>query len=199
MLDLAGDDQLIDRLCREAHDGVRASLRGKPAEQVRAAVHSALRGTVFRYELVLRIYVTAHELLDREALIDAALSANIALLTTEGRAERRRDQTYTERFATYRGLLAFQVSELGAAQEARAIVQNRFLDGHAALFPDVAAAWDEQLRDTAAIAEMAVRMAEFHGVAPAVPCRSRSAVLPDDRARGRPGRAGHGHGTGEAW
>ena len=169
ILDLPGDEQPIDRLCREAYEGVWARLRGKPAEQVRAAVNSALRETVFRYELVLRIYVMAHELLDREALIDAALSAHIALLTTEGQAERKRDPTYTERFTTYRDLLAFRVNELRAAREARAIVESRYLDGHAALFPDVAAAWDEQLKSTESIADAAVRLADFDGVPAALP------------------------------
>lgn len=49
------------------------AMRGKRPELVDAAVRSALRETVFRFELILRINVTAHELLDREVLIDAAL------------------------------------------------------------------------------------------------------------------------------
>ena len=169
ILDLPGDQQPIDRLCREAHDGAWTRLHGRPADQVQRAVHSALRETVFRYELVLRIYVMAHELLDREALIDAALSAHVALLTTEGRVERRRDPTYTERFANYRDLLAFRISELQAAQEARAIVESRYLDGHAALFPDLVAAWEQQLKNTQIIADMAVRLADFDGVPAALP------------------------------
>jgi hypothetical protein len=159
----------LDRLAREAAYGARTSMRGKRPELVEAAVRSALRETLFRYELVLRIYVMAHELLDREALIDAALSAHVALLTTEGRVERRRDPTYTERFATYRDLLAFRISELQAAQEARAIVESRYLDGHAVLFPDLVAAWEQQLKNTQIIADMAVRLAELDGVPPAVP------------------------------
>ncbi|MGD0020608.1 MAG: hypothetical protein ABSD62_15310 [Candidatus Limnocylindrales bacterium] len=169
ILDLPGEQQPIDRLCREAQDGARARLRGKPAEQVRLAVNSALRETVFRYELVLRIYVTAHELLDREALIDAALSAHVALLTSIDEKARLADATYAERFATCRDLLAFRISELRAAQEARALVESRYLDGHAALFPDVAAAWDEQVRSTESIADMAARLGELDGVPPAGP------------------------------
>jgi hypothetical protein len=169
ILDLPGDQQPIDRLCREAYEGARASPRGKSAEQVRRAVHSALRETVFRYLLVLRIYETTQELLDREALIDAALSAHINLLTTEGRVERRRDPTYAERFATYRDLLIFRVGELRAAGEARALVESRYLNGYPALFPDVAAAWDEQLERTEALADITARLGELDGVPPAVP------------------------------
>jgi hypothetical protein len=49
------------------------------------------------------------------------------------------------------------------------IVESRYLDGHGALFPDVAAAWQEQVRSTEAIADMAVRLAEINGVPPAAP------------------------------
>ena len=83
----------LDRLAHEAVSGVRASLRGKRPEIVDAAVRTALRETVFRFDLVMRILVTTHELLEREALIEAALSAHLALLTSEGRAARRRDAT----------------------------------------------------------------------------------------------------------
>jgi hypothetical protein len=126
----------LDRLAREAATGARASLRGKRPEVIDAAVRSARRETVFRFDLVMRIIVTTHDLLDREGLIQAALSANIALLTSEGREHGRRDRTYLGRFATRRDLLTFRVSELHAAAEARAVVERRYLAGHTALFPD---------------------------------------------------------------
>ena len=159
----------LDRLAREAASGVRVSLRGKRPEILGAAVASALRETVFRFDLVMRILVTTHDLLDREGLIDAALSTHIALLTSEGRAERRRDATYLERFATLRGLLRLRVSELGAAAEARAVVETRYLAGHTALFPDAVAAWDEQVRNTETLTDVACRLAELDGVPPAEP------------------------------
>ena len=154
----------LDRLAREAVQGARTSMRGKRLEVVDAAVRSALRETVFRYELVLRINVTAHELIDREAILDAALSAQVALLVSEDAESRRADPTYAERFATRRDLLAFRLGELRAAGEARSIVEKRYLYGHAALFPAVAAAWDEQVRNTEVIADAAVRLAAFAGV-----------------------------------
>jgi hypothetical protein len=145
----------LDRLYGEAQSGARAGLRGKRPEVVDQAVRSALRETVFRFDLVMRILVTTHELFEREALIDAALSAHIALLTSEGRATHRRDTTYPERFATLRGLLLFRVAELQAAQQARALVEQRYLAGHTALFPDEVTAWDAQLRSTETIADLA--------------------------------------------
>jgi hypothetical protein len=159
----------LDRLAHEAANGARASLRGKRPEIVDAAVRTALRETVFRFDLVMRILGTTHELLEREGLIDAALSAHLALLTSEGRAARRRDATYPERFATLRGLLLFRVAELRAAQEAREAVEARYLAGHTALFPDAERAWDEQLKSTEALADLACRLAELDGVPPAEP------------------------------
>jgi hypothetical protein len=157
----------LDRLAREAASGVRVSLRGKRPEVVGAAVSSALRETVFRFDLVLRILVTTHELLDREGLIRAALSAHVALLTTEGRATRRRDRTYLERFARLRGLLLFRLAELRAAEEARSAVEARYLAGHTALFPDEVTAWDEQLKNTETLADVGCRLAALDGVPPA--------------------------------
>jgi hypothetical protein len=117
----------------------------------------------------MRILVTTHDLLEREGLIQAALSAHLALLTTEGRAERRRDATYLERYATRRDLLTFRVSELRAAREARSAVEARYFAGHTALFPDAVKAWDEQLRNTETLADVAIRLAELDGVSPAEP------------------------------
>jgi hypothetical protein len=159
----------LDRLARGAARGVRASLRGKRPEVVDAAIRSALRETVFRFDLVMRILVTMHDLLEREGLIEAALSAHLALLTTEGRAERRRDASYLERFATLRGLLLFRLAELRAAREARSAVEARYLAGHTALFPDAVKTWDEQVRNTETLADIACRLAALDGLPPAEP------------------------------
>jgi hypothetical protein len=167
----------LDRLAHETASGVRTSLRGKRPEVIDAAISSALRETVFRFDLVMRILVTTHDLLEREGLIQAALSANLALLTSEGRATRRRDSTYLERFATLRGFLLFRVAELRAAREARATVEARYLAGHTALFPDAVKAWDEQLRSTETLADVACRLAELDGVPPAEPADPEAASV----------------------
>jgi hypothetical protein len=102
-------------------------------------------------------------------LIHAALSAHLALLTTEGRATRRRDTTYLERFATLRGLLIFRRAELRAAREARAAVEARYFASHTALFPAEVKARDEQLKNTETLADVGSRLAELDGVPPAEP------------------------------
>ncbi len=164
LLDAEPVEPPLDRLCREAVQGARARVRGRRPEIVDAAIASALREVAFRFELVMRINVTTHELLEREVFIEAALSAHVGLLTGEDDEERRLDTTYAERFARLRDLLLFQVTELRAAGEARTIVEARYLAGHPALFPDAVAAWDQQLENTELLAALAVRLAELDGV-----------------------------------
>jgi hypothetical protein len=133
-----------------------------------AAIEAAL-GPLSSSCAVMRILATTHDLLEREGLIQAALSAHIALLMTEGREHGRRDATYIERFATRRDLLMLRVSELRAAEEARALVEARYLSGHTALFPDAVKAWDAQIANTVTLAGIACRLAELDGVPPAEP------------------------------
>lgn len=152
----------LDRLAREAAHGARAGMRGKRPELVDAAVRSALRETVFRFELVMRINVTAHDLVDREGLIGAALGAQVSLVTNK----EKREPKDLEWLGQLRDLLLARVDELHAAQEARTLVEERYLDGHGALFPDLASAWAEQVKSTELIAVMAVRLAEIDGILP---------------------------------
>ena len=108
----------------------------------------------------MRINVSAHELLERESLIDAALAAQITLLA----ATEKRDATTVDMLATRRDLALVRVSELRAAQEARSIVEGRYLDGHGALYPDAAQACTEQIRSSEAIADAVVRLVELDGL-----------------------------------
>lgn len=154
----------MDHLAREAIAGARASVRGKGPEIASAAIRSAMRETLFRLELVMRIVVTTHELLEREGLIEAALSAQLALVTRNDRTGRRRDPTYLTRFATLRDLLLVRVAELRAAQQARVAVEARYLAGHTALFPDEAKAWEHRVESMQTLVGLAVRLAELDGV-----------------------------------
>jgi hypothetical protein len=159
----------LDRLARESERSARADMRGKGGEALSKAIRSALRETFFRFELVTRINVTALELLEREVLMDAALAAQVGLLASEGRAARHRDPTHQERFACCRDLLAFRVRELRAAEEAHTRVEERYLAGHVALFPDHVTSWEEQLTRSENLANVAVRLAEMDDVPPAEP------------------------------
>jgi hypothetical protein len=159
----------LDRLAREAVQGARAAMRGKRPEQVDAAVRSALRETIFRYELALRINVTAHDLLDREEILATLFASQIALLASERDGKRPPDDSHLRRVELCRRLTRLRVDELLASKEARSMAEARYLDGHAALFPDISGAFEKQLRDSKEVAAMAVRAAELDGVEPAPP------------------------------
>jgi hypothetical protein len=158
----------LDRLAREAVRGTRAAMRGKRPELGEPAVRSALRETVFRFELVMRINVTTKELLDREELISALFASQLAMLLSEGNGKRLADDSHLRRLELCRRVTLLRVDELLASREARSSVEGRYLDGCSALFPDVAAAFDRQLRTSQEIAAAAVRAAELDGVPAAV-------------------------------
>jgi hypothetical protein len=159
----------LDRLAREAAHGARTANRGKRPELVEGAVRSALRETVFRFELVMRINVTVHELLDRVVLIETIFASQLAMLVSDQSKERLADESYLHRLALCRDLTVLRVDELLATQQARSTVEARYLDGHAALFPDIASAFDQQLRRSQELAVMARRCSELDGVKPAEP------------------------------
>ncbi|MGA3029834.1 MAG: hypothetical protein ABSE58_03720 [Candidatus Limnocylindrales bacterium] len=168
---LAGDPPVapLDRLAREAVHGARTAMRGKRPEMVDAAVRSALRETVFRYELVLRINVVAHELLDQEELIAALFASQLAMLLGETPDKGVGGDSHLRRLELCRRLTLLRVNELLASREARSSVEARYLGGHSTLFPDVAAAFEAQLRTSQEIAISAWRAAEIDGVDPPPP------------------------------
>jgi hypothetical protein len=149
-------------------------MRGKPAAVLEPAVRQALRATIFRYELVMRINIVTHEMLEREALIYAALTGMLAMLTSDDRPERLTNQSYRSRLAQCREVIASQVDELQAAEHARSIVEERYLDGHAALFPDDAHHWAERLELARDLAVMADGIAELDGLEPPEPNSSEA-------------------------
>jgi hypothetical protein len=168
LLEAESTETPLDRLAREAAAGARASAKGKRPEVVNDAVRTAVLETVFRFDLLLRILVVSHELLDREALVDAALAAQLALLSSMDETERV-EPSYLRRVEILRDLALARVDELRLVQQAREQVEARYLGGHPALFPDAVAAWEEQLRSTETIAAMAIRLAELDSVAPPAP------------------------------
>ena len=68
-----------NRLADEAIEGARARSRGRPGDEIETAVRTALRATIFRFELVIRINVRAAETLEHVALVHALLALRLAL------------------------------------------------------------------------------------------------------------------------
>src|SRR6266513_944035 len=109
----------------------------------------------------MRINVDAHEILDHQVLIDAALSAHIALLATPD-AKARDD--LPRRFGSVLNAMDGRVKLLRAAEAARVAAEDRYLDGRAALFPNAVDAWDLQMKSTVELTAMAFRLAVLEGV-----------------------------------
>lgn len=166
ILDDEPEDFPLNRLCREAVAGARAGTGKRAREQTDAAVRAALQQTAFRFELVLRINTTTHELIDKQGLVDAVLCGHLAMLANEPppRAVAGR-RGLVDQLGSSRDLALRRVVELHATQEARALVESRYLDGHPALFPDGLQGWEGQVAATERLAVMADRLAELDGAA----------------------------------
>jgi len=164
LLDADPSTYPMDRLAREARASATERTRGRPRAEADRAVGAAIVAAVFRVQLVLRINVLASDFVDREVLVQGALSAYIAL-AVEGSASPARDRAPIG-VARCRDLLLGRVMELHALEAARGRVEARFLDGAPALFPAGRRAWDEQRTQSETMAVLALRLAELDGYLP---------------------------------
>lgn len=166
IIDDAPEDFPLNRLCREAIAGAKVGAKGRAEEQTDAAVRVALQQTAFRFELVMRINSTTHEIIDRQMLVNAVICGHLAMLSSGCAPKAAGDPPIVEQLATSRDLAIRQVLELHAVRDARALAESTYLDGHSALFPDGSRAWEERLEETERYAVMADRLAELDGAAP---------------------------------
>ena len=151
----------IDRLGRTASDAVRARLKGKPRDEINRAADQAVRETLFRFHLAVRINVITHDLLERELLLTALFATRIALLARE---QGDRDPDGKKEVEQLRDLVSLSLRNFEAVGAAFEQVERRYLAGHPALFPDDAARWASQLSTSETIEATAVRLAELECV-----------------------------------
>ena len=129
-------------------------MRGQPRRRSREAVHQAVRDAVFLVELVLRLNLAAEETIRIEGLRYAALFWEMRALTAEAELERGTDgaggrRPIARRWAAWRAAVTDWLTSLAAAEEARLLLERRYLDGRGVLFPDLGRDW-EALRETGA-------------------------------------------------
>ncbi len=158
-----------------AAEGARTAMRGKSPEAVNLAVRSAVRETWFRWELVMGINRKAFELLDREGLLIGVLTG-ADLLAYQASDGHQVEDVDPGRFVAWRDALAFRVSELHAWAAAWSMAEERYLGGHRALFPDVAAAWERLLEQAQSAANSAALLSDLDG-APSVTPADPDATL----------------------
>jgi hypothetical protein len=145
----------LERVPKQARAAAVAALRGQPREVVREAARGAVRDAVFLIELVLRLNSVATETIRIEGLRYAVFFWEMRALTAEAQLARRNRSradrsasSLVERWHAWCTASAALLTGLYAAQEARALLERRYLDGRPALFPDAIADW-ERLRESA--------------------------------------------------
>ncbi|MFH1475530.1 MAG: hypothetical protein ABIG85_06700, partial [Chloroflexota bacterium] len=145
----------LERVPAQARAAAVEATRGLPREVVRVSSHQAVRDAIFLVELVLRLNSVAGEATRFEGLRYAALSWEMRALTEEAELERRKRShadrsasNLAERRPAWRAAAAALLTRIYAAEEARALLERRYLDSHPALFPDAIADW-ERLRESA--------------------------------------------------
>lgn len=143
------------RVPEQAERAVRAAMRGEPRAAVEAAAHQTVRDAVFLVELVVRLNVEAAATIRVESLRCAALAWEGRAIGAEAELARRSRSragrsasNLEERWQAWCTGTAALLTGLYAAEEARALLERRYLDGHPALFPDAIADW-ERLRERA--------------------------------------------------
>ncbi len=152
----------INRLGHAATDGARTRMKGKPRVEIDRAADQAVRETLFRFRLVIRINTVCHDLLERELLLTALFSTRTALLTRGPEDEKNPD--HLREVEQLRDLISLSVRSFKAVGAARDEVERRYLAGHPALFPDDAARWAGQAKTSETLEASVVRFAELEGV-----------------------------------
>ena len=145
----------IERVPVQARAAVIEAMRGQPREAVREAAHQAVRDAIFLVELILKLNVAAEETIRIEGLRYAELFWKMRAITAEAelarRSRSRADRSpagLMERWQEWCTAAVALLTGIYVAEEARLLLERRYLDGHAALFPDAIADW-EQLRENA--------------------------------------------------
>jgi len=158
---------------------VRGARQGEARKAVEWAVHHQIRDAFFLFELILHINLETVEAVDREGLRLGLLTYEMRCLELEGEIPEYRDHPYaglslTERWQEWREAISAFMSGLYGAQETRLLLESRYLDGHACLFPELAEDW-------ATLHERAEGLAGVIGLL--------SAIEGHPAAQGRKGRA----------
>ncbi len=129
-----------------AEAGVRDALRGEKRVAVDRSVREAVRQAVFLVELVIRLNAAAEEAIQLLGLCCSALSWQLRAITAEvqldlaGPSHGPR-RGHPARQVAWRRAVASLIGDVYLAEESRAHVERRYLDGRLALFPDLAADW----------------------------------------------------------
>jgi hypothetical protein len=143
----------LERVPAQARAAAVEAARGQPREMVREAAHQATRDAVFLVELVIGLNRAAEESTRTNGLRCAALFWEMRAISSEAELARRKRSradrsgpSVVERSQAWCTANAALLTGIYAAEEARLLLERRYLDGHLALFPDAIADW-QRLRE----------------------------------------------------
>jgi hypothetical protein len=152
----------INRLGRAASDAARSRMKGKPRDEIDGASDQAVRETLFRFHLVMRIVTVCHDILERELLLTALFSTRMTLLARKPEDGTKPD--HLQEVEQLRDLVSLSLRGFKAVGAAREEVERRCLAGHPALFPDNAGRWTEQAKTSQMLEVSVIGLAELDGV-----------------------------------
>jgi hypothetical protein len=139
----------MSRISADTEASVRATMKGKPREEVDQAVRRAVGDAIFRYILFLRINTAALEIAEREGLRAAACFYWMGCLLggpSEADLEpadwRDHQKEQAECWRSWRGVVATILAVSLVEEDAREQLEARYLAGHPALLAESQADWD---------------------------------------------------------
>jgi len=153
-----------EHLATRASAQVRRSLRGAKGCQVDEATQGAIAQTTFLLELIFHLNALADEDQRRAELRCEVLGMQVRALDLEQTllkdSEVDLGTPLAERKEACRAGFAALVGDLATADEARHLLEVRYLDGRPALFPRIPEGW-QTIRDV--VRELATLSAEVVG------------------------------------
>ena len=153
------------RLHEQAVTEVRRVMRGEPLERRYEGEEQADRDVAFLFEVVMLLNVEAEKLVREGGLRYGMLFWEMRAISAEGGPRQRPAApdpvwgSIAERWTRWHAAVSGLLDDLRVSDEARTLLERRYLDGRVTLFPDLVARWS-QLRE--AVADLAV-LAVLHG------------------------------------
>jgi hypothetical protein len=139
----------MTRIASQTEASVRSGMKGKPRDEVDAAVRREVGDAIFRYILFLRMNTTALEIAEREGLRASACFYWMGCLLSGPReadlepaewAEHEKEQA--DAWRLWRGVLASILVVSLVEEDAREQLEARYLGGRPALLAETQADWD---------------------------------------------------------
>jgi len=155
LLDQPGSASPFHRVPAAAAAAATAANRGQPRESVAEAVRAAVRDALFLVHLALEINALFEETESFERVRRVALSYETEAICLAHELASfdpvAGGAGHAERWADSLARARAWLGELYVIEEARTLLERRYLDGQSCLFPELASGWAALLEDAEAL------------------------------------------------